>query len=259
MVLGSCCVLRRIDTDFVNITPVVEFFGLNNPELSALPSAVAVNRGSSLVCGTWVPLSTARDLVHDQSLMNAFLSDDLQERFSDSLQAFYRPDPHSRLTKQFGPHFQSTVDSKRESLSSFRLELRPWGKVPRSDVEDHLLSVHPPFALRAAPFAASPSSEDLHPETPLSPTEEEIFHTLCAASDWDSPSPPTSTSVIPPCVDEPELVVVVEPPAAIEPPTAIEPSACQERPLRRSKRVACATANRPHTRSSKRATRIALS
>ncbi|KAL4251607.1 hypothetical protein ABKN59_003829 [Abortiporus biennis] len=250
MTLGSHMVLRRIDTDFVNVTPIVNFLGVNHPSHSAIPNAVEVTHGSSLVCGTWAPVSSVRDVIRDQPLLGVFLSDQLNERFPSALQDFYRANAHGRSLNQYGPHFRSTIEAKRESLSSFRIELPPrdpttsWEKGSLSpwDVEDHLLSVHLPFALAATlrPPTDSPEST-LEVQTPLSPTEEEMFRALCLDPDAE-PSPPAPLP--------PREVVHEDPPKLKEP-------ACQERSLRRSKRVANAVAI---TRSrSKRGSRSSLS
>lgn len=258
-------ILRRIDTDFVNISPIYDFLGLPHPPLD-IANAVTVCQGSSIICGTWVPAPTAREMIGDQSLVNVFLSDQLNERFPPALQDFYRSNTQGRSLGQFGPHFRSTIEARRESNSSFKLELpsrdptSPWeGRgISPWDVEDHLLSVHPPFALAAAVRPPPlPSPEDDMTETPLSPKEEEIFHSLCSAPEWESTS--ESASAEPAAVDEaPE---VQEPPPRIPSKPRTKDMTARERPLRRSKRVANANAivTRSRTRSVKRDSRSSLS
>ena len=197
MVLGSSHIFRRIDTDFVNMTPILQFLGLPFPDPpEKMASAVVVSRGDPLVCGTWVDLATARDMVQDEPLVKTFLSETLHEKFPQALQDFHQSSQQGRSLKQFGPHFQSTVDAdtKREAVvHSFRVELPP--RMRRWAVEDHLLSVHPPFALRAAMVAVK-TDDVVVPETPLSPTEEEMFRTLCTATDWDAAQPSPSVAAV---------------------------------------------------------------
>ena len=283
MVLGSSHIFRRIDTDFVNVSPVLQFLGLSPPDPDTLPSAVIISRGDPLICGTWVDLATARGLVRDEPLVRTFLSDELHEKFPQPLRDFYHRSQQGRSLKQFGPPFQSipdantNADAKRETVATFRMELP--SRARRWAVEDHLLSVHPPFALRAAAVVAVNADDVIAPETPLSPTEEEIFQTLCGASDWDASPPPASASAAP-CVDAPCVVdeedadaeadadagdaPAPEPePVPVATSTRVEPSACRERekerererPLRRSKRVANAAFIRSRTRSAKRGSR----
>ncbi|KAJ3526392.1 hypothetical protein NM688_g8267 [Phlebia brevispora] len=251
MVLGSSHIFRRIDTDFVNVTPILQFLGLPLPDPDKLASAVVVSRGDPLISGTWVDLETARSLVHDESLVKVFLSDELHKKFPQALQDFHRTSQPGRSLKQFGPHFQSTAeansnsDAKRENLHSFRVELPPRR---RWAVEDHLLSVHPPFALRAAAMLASRPEDAITPETPLSPTEEEMFQTLCVDSDWDTSAP---SDTVTPATEEAESRALEAP----EPPLHKEREKERERPLRRSKRVASAAVLRSRTRSAKRGSR----
>lgn len=209
-------------------------------------------------------------MIGDQSLVNVFLSDQLNERFPPALQDFYRANTQGRSLGQFGSHFRSTVEAKRESNSSFKLELpsrdvtSPWerGGISPWDVEDHLLSVHPPFALAAAarpPPLPSPEG-DMLTETPLSPKEEEMFHSLCSAPEWE-PISDSASSAEPGVVDE-ESESQEPPPRSASKPRTRE--TVRERPLRRSKRVANAGANpmvvtRSRTRSSKRDSRSSLS
>ncbi|CAL1704240.1 unnamed protein product [Somion occarium] len=259
MTLGSFMILRRIDTDFVNISPIYDFLGLPHPPLDT-PNAVTVCQGNSLICGTWVPAPSAREMIGDQPLVNVFLSDQLNERFPPALRDFYRSNTQGRSLGYFGPPFRSTIEAKRESNSSFKLELpsrdlaTPWerGGISPWDVEDHLLSVHPPFALAAAarpPPLPSPEDEFVV-ETPLSPTEEEIFRSLCSAPEWES-----STSVA--SMSAGDRNAESNDPATIE--SVSRETVRRDRPLRRSKRVANAAATRSQTRSSKRDSGSSLS
>jgi hypothetical protein len=107
-------------------------------------------------------------------------------------------------------------------------------------VEDHILSVHPPFhQLALKPIKPPGAEEILSTDTPLSPTEEEMFHTLCGIPDWEAQ--PCKTAEAP-------VTVPVE----------------ESKPLRRSKRAAAhaatvAVRGATATRSSKRTAAAAKS
>jgi hypothetical protein len=259
MTLGSSPLLRRIDTDFVNLSPVIKFLGLSTPSLPALPNATVISNSSSSVTGTWVPLSTAQSFVKDHplpaGLLDIFLSNSLFERFPSALHDFHRSNTPGRLLNKFGPHFKSTLDQQHSSQLTirtdppFREEGRsPWEREPVSDwdVEDHLLSIHPPLGLTHAMHLTSSEVADVV-ETPLSSTEQEMFHTLCAVQDWDKEgSAPPIMSAPPESLAE----ETVDEEDEVAPPL-------RDRPLRRSKRVAniSAAASRPRTRSQRRSTR----
>jgi len=265
MTLGSAPLLRRIDTDFVNLSPVIKYLGLSTPPLTALPNAIVISNSSSSVTGTWVPLSTAQTFVKDRplplGLLDIFLSNSLFERFPPALHDFHRSNTPGRLLNKFGPHFKSTLDQRHSSQltirtgAPFREEGRsPWEREPVSDwdVEDHLLSIHPPLGLTHAMHPTSSEVADVV-ETPLSSTEQEMFHTLCAIQDWEKEGsvPPMTTSPSPP----ESLHQAAE--ETLDEEVASPRSSLRDRPLRRSKRVAniSAAASRPRTRSQRRSTR----
>lgn len=126
MMLGPYLLLRRIDTDFVNLTPIVEWCGKGRgyPVLSMVPNAVVIGRGwgSEKVVGVWVPLEVAQSYVKDldtrsteteknESMegLNVFLSDELVERFPSALKDFHRTNSSGRMLKQFGRWFESMI------------------------------------------------------------------------------------------------------------------------------------------------------
>lgn len=248
VILGAASLFRRIDTDFVNLTPITEYLGVALP--SVPHSAVIVSHGSSIVCGTWVPLSFAQEFVRDRPLpsgvVDHFLSDALFELFPSALQDFHRTSAPGRLLNQFGPHFKSTVEAKRGSDSTiqgdigFRAVRESWEKIPGWDIDDDgLLSSHPPISLALAALRQSPE-EDVVPETPLSPTEQEMFHTLCGMPEWEKENVMACKETSPQGEED------------AEDDTA--PSRSRDhQPRRRSKRVAMAAAiaTRPRTRSQK--------
>ena len=259
MALGSLPLFRRIDTDFVNLSPIITHLGLTSDPLS--PNAILVNQGSAIVCGTWVPLASAQAFVREHPLpdnpLETFLSDVLFERFPSALQDFHRSNAPGRLLNQFGPHFQSTVEAKRRSRTALRNEVEfrgagelwEMGSMSDWDVEDQLLSSHPPFSLGLVNLRRPPE-EELVPETPLSPTEQEMFYALCSAPDWENflPSPTM-------CNEEAKSR------NAEEDAEDDSPARARDQPRRRSKRVANANAiaTRTRTRSQKRGSRNSLS
>ncbi|KAA1471338.1 hypothetical protein DENSPDRAFT_858875 [Dentipellis sp. KUC8613] len=288
MTVGTCRLLRRIDTDFVNLAPIIHHFQLDIPteSMSSIPNATSITHGTPIVCGTWVPLKEAQAfaLAHRQSctpegVLDVFLSDLLFERFPPALQEFHRSNARSRLLNQFGPHFQSTSDARR--LSQRRgvplgEPTMPWerGMMSHADVEDHLLAVHPSLALAEVTLPRRQESEDVVVETPLSPTEEEMFQTLCVASDWDASAQegqsvaPIGNTATATTADieasdprnDMDAEVEMEVQVVQEPLSIIRRRSCsRDRPLRRSKRVANALATRPRTRSSRRGSRSSLS
>lgn len=252
MSIGLSCVRRRIDTDFVNITPILDSFEMPLPGTSSLPGSVVVSRGSAAVCGTWAPLAVAQDIFRDRDMLRIFLSDDLHQRFPQALQDFHSSNSRERSFVQFGPNFLSTAEAKRKLLNSFRMDL-PTRDV-YEDVEDddesqspwdHWL-LSPVFSTQqgTTPFV-EPTVE---PQTPLSPTEEEMFHTLCAVSDWDpapvpAPCPTSPTPVSAPALTPPTIPLPC--PSHVEMPAA----PCRDKPLRRSRRTVVRAGSRPRTRS----------
>ncbi|KAI0721601.1 hypothetical protein C8T65DRAFT_565661 [Cerioporus squamosus] len=244
MTVGSSTLLRRIDTDFVNVSPI------SLHPCSSAPSAVIITAGSPLVCGTWLPVSEARKVATDEHIFGTFLSDRLRSLFPDAINTLTPPDGWEPAYTAFGHQFKSASDARRQSMASHRLELPP--REFETSWEDHL-STHPPFILATSSIDGHRPAEDIIPvvETPLSPTEEEMFHVLCAASDWE-PTPPAAEEP----VDE-----SAEDGAAASARSTTEPSdGALDRPLRRSKRVANAVATRSRsTRSSRRGSRTSLS
>ncbi|THH09484.1 hypothetical protein EW146_g8675 [Bondarzewia mesenterica] len=273
MSVSSSRFLRRIDTGFVNLNPIAKHASTPPPPTSSIPNATHISLGSSIVCGTWVPLTEAQAFVQKHplpdDLLDVFLSGLLFERFPPALQDFHRSNACGRLLNQFGPHFQSTLEAKRR-LQSQRREVpsreasTPWerGMISYWDVEDHLLSVHPSLVVNYSNVDLlqyfGKSEDKLAAETPLSPTEQEMFQTLCDVSDWEG-SPMTAAAVnvdLEPLPEDDGGGIRIDKPVE----TVVRRRSCsRDRPLRRSKRVANAMAARSRTRSSKRGSRSSLS
>ncbi|KAI0374710.1 hypothetical protein BV20DRAFT_1079791 [Pilatotrama ljubarskyi] len=249
MTLGSATLFRRIDTDFVNMSPIAQHLGVVCP---SVPNAVIVTGGSPDVCGTWVPLEVAQSIAKGDSMLETFLSEDLRSLFPASLNVLDPPLDRKPSPAGYGHQFKSASDARRRSMTSHRLEL------PQREFEvsweDHL-STHPPFILATSAIDGHrPVAEEPPPVVEaLSPTEEEMFHVLCADPEWDAVTP-SPTEERPPEVSDAAVAAAVVP---ISPTTAAE--VAQERPLRRSKRVANAVTTRSRTRSSKRGSRTSLS
>lgn len=112
--------LRRLDTDFVNLTPLLAAFSPTAfPPTSPpfCPSAVVVDHPNTSVSGTWAPLSIARELLAhvpcpDSALrasVEVFLSDELVMRFPSALRDFWRVSKPGRMLGQFGVCFEGGV------------------------------------------------------------------------------------------------------------------------------------------------------
>jgi hypothetical protein len=250
MMLGSFSLLRRIDTDFVNLSPIVAYSRASFPVLSAIPNAAVVTKGSPTVSGTWVALSAAQAFVRDHPItggpLDIFLSDILFERFPTALQDFHRSSTPGRLLNHFGPPFGSTLQATQLFVHT----------------DAHALSwngwVHEEPQLAAPRPQSSPEKPYDEADIPLSATEQEIFHTLCDSPDWDKENTPSSPRAMQ--MDDKVMVVIPESErtqleGALEYPitnVADTRSDHPERPLRRSKRVADALAAHTRARSTRR-------
>ncbi|KAJ6546498.1 hypothetical protein DFH09DRAFT_1249058 [Mycena vulgaris] len=232
MTLGTFTLLRRLDTDFVNLSPIVTHSGAPYPVLSTIPNATVISRGSPAVAGTWVPLSAAQAYVRDHPLpggvLDVFLSDTLFERFPSALQDFHKSSSSGRTLNQFGPHFGSTLQATQLCSQSERRE---------PDISSLLAPAFP-----APPSPRTPEVEAAPTDQPLNSTEQEMFQELCITTDWDKDAasglspPPSPLSDVPTDTD-----------------SADPPRERSGRPLRRSKRVADAMiAAQSRTRSRRR-------
>lgn len=270
MVLGSSLILRRVDKNFVNISPILQFFGMDQPDSSTLSSSFVVARGSSLVCGTWTPLCTAQDMFRSHAFLDNFLSNNLHECFPGAFQEVRDRVMTEQSVDGFGPPFQSTIDEKRGLALSFHFELPPSTARASWELDDPLLNVHPTFAFGSTALKVGLSApEHVIPETPLSPTEEAMFRVLCTAADWETTAPADDLPEEPLSMEQEPEVAETEAPAAEVMPHA-EHVKEREKPLRRSRRVnappttttttTTTATHRPCTRSSaKRTTRSSRS
>lgn len=251
MLLGSFSLLRRIDTDFVNLSPIIAYTGAPCPPLATIPNSTVITKGSAAVSGTWVPLAAAQAYVRDHPLqggpLDIFLSDVLFERFPTALQDFHKSSSPGRMLNHFGPHFGSTLQASQLTVQTDAPEGNSWGAGwPQEDAAQS----NGGFALSTALSLCEKNEEA---EVPLSATEQEIFHALCVIPDWDKENTPSPKLML---VDEKATTVVsekttvrIDGEGVLMDTTAAERS---DRPLRRSKRVAdAAMAAQTRTRSRK--------
>ncbi|KAG1723571.1 hypothetical protein EDB19DRAFT_1859018 [Suillus lakei] len=202
--------LRRLDTDFVNLTPLLAAFSpsSSSPCAAAVPvlppSAVRFEHPNSAVAGVWVSLDCAREFLRtriqscpetqpcsqDETLrtsVEVFLSDELVMRFPSALRDFWRASKPGRMLGQFGVCFEGgrVVGSQGSSSSSLvSVSARA------SSVLSPPQSSSPSASSSRAESYAPPSSSESHPHSnsllpPLSPTEAEMFRVLCVCPDWE--------------------------------------------------------------------------
>ncbi|KAG5639619.1 hypothetical protein H0H81_010821 [Sphagnurus paluster] len=259
MQLGAHLLLRRIDTDFVNLTPIVTLCGVAWPSLSTVPNATTVAKGSPRVAGTWVPLLAAQTFMHSlhgrkhlQTLaaLRIFLADNLVERFPQALQDFHRASVQGRLLGQFGPQFGSTLQATHLCGGTVSGEALRW-----QDVDTGMTSCGA-FALSVSP-SGSPERANEEVDLPLSATEQEIFRALCDNPEWDKENSPPSSPVFTKCnLTASSSLMDVDPAPTITPGpstnTTLTTVDRADRPLRRSKRVADAIAAQTQTRTRSR-------
>ncbi|KZT03495.1 uncharacterized protein LAESUDRAFT_761846 [Laetiporus sulphureus 93-53] len=257
MTLGSSLILRRADTDFVKVDCIARQLGITLPYSE---SAIIISKGSSDVCGTWAPLSVTQEMCRDHSDLHVFLSDRLSEWFPPLQHNHLRTTTLlDRWRGSFGHDFESTSQATRRSQSvqplgfSHQESVAPWN----SDAPWDFFAA---ISLMLPPVPATSSDEVIAvADTPLSPTEEEMFRVLCSDSEWQTPPP--EAPILDVQEDDAKEIVENADGAVENPPEnpKEKDTARLQRPLRRSKRVADAIANRTRRRSSKRGSRSSLS
>lgn len=220
MMLGPFQLLRRIDSDFVNLSPIIAYSGtagVATPSAGANPThesnssgsrssppssswnvvtnATVITSGSPEICGTWVTLAAAQAYVHDhlerenaRSALEVFLSDTLVERFPSALQDFHRVNAGLRALNQFGKHFASTL-MVAGGLGVLNCAVKFSGGVSQLCSEGLLVGENGEAEVgsrtKSFGFELVPSSE--MKDVPLSKTEQDLFHELCdIPPDWDN-------------------------------------------------------------------------
>ncbi|KAG9318432.1 hypothetical protein JVU11DRAFT_523 [Chiua virens] len=230
-ILGSTLLLRRIDTDFVNLSTILSHLSLSHP-LPLPDGCVNVSHASLAINGIWTPLNVARLYARGlpAGIESIFLSEDLVMRFPTALQDFYQKSASGRSLNQFGPDFHTSSPLRNPLNTPQGNQGKPakddiWeGSVETGLVEETLLAIPPSVNLALAALHPSTSTEVLAlPEMPLSPTEQEIFRALCVHPDWETEEAGTASNE--------EKV-----------DTTLKRGSPMEKPLRRSRRVADAAA-----------------
>lgn len=166
--------LRRLDTDFVNLTPLLAAL-LPSPSHCAAavpvlpPSAVRFEHPNLAVAGVWVSLNCAREFLRtgvqagarraeqpcfqDEALktsVEVFLSDELVMRFPSALRDFWKASKPGRMLGQFGVCFEGGRVVASQGSSS---ALSP----PQSTL--------PSTSSSRAELYAPPSSSELYPHS----------------------------------------------------------------------------------------------
>ncbi|PPQ89070.1 hypothetical protein CVT25_006442 [Psilocybe cyanescens] len=212
MMLGAFQLLRRIDTDFVNLSPILAFSGAalsnNTPPLltSAIPNAIVITKGSPKVCGTWVPLSAAQAYVKEHLAeerardLEVFLSDELVERFPEALREFHRNGRGKGLNlnlslglNQFGRHFASTIQAAKlevqveggASASASVIQQRQQQQQQSGSGSTPVVhsGLTPLFVNGLGGAGVGSSRHVLEDDVPLSASEQQLFHELCVMPD----------------------------------------------------------------------------
>jgi hypothetical protein len=212
MMLGPFQLLRRIDSDFVNLSPIIAYSGTagiptsaatdgdddiseradhdhpSSPHSSPTPpsssnvvtNATVITSGSPEICGTWVTLAAAQAYVRDhltsgengiaRRALELFLSDTLVEKFPSALQDFHRLNAGLRSLNQFGKHFESTLmvaGGGRVGVLDCAVKISGRGEGSNEVV------------VAPAVFTDGLVQSDEGRDTPLSKTEQDLFHELC--------------------------------------------------------------------------------
>ncbi|KAG2032229.1 hypothetical protein BDR03DRAFT_970743 [Suillus americanus] len=204
--------LRRLDTDFVNLTPLLAAFSPSSSPCAAAvpvlpPSAVRFEHPNSAVAGVWVSLDCAREFLRtsvqagaqraeraysqDEALrtsVEVFLSDELVMRFPSALRDFWRASKPGRMLGQFGVCFEGgrVVGSQGSSSPSSLVSVRA------SSVLSSSQSTSPPS--RAESYAP-PSSSELHPRSPSLDLHSHSASSLPSSSLPTSTNPALPTSI----------------------------------------------------------------
>ncbi|KAJ3829996.1 hypothetical protein F5880DRAFT_1607046 [Lentinula raphanica] len=192
--LGPYTLLRRIDTDFVNLTPILEYAQTPQP-MTVIPGATTVRKGRQEIQGFWVPLEAMRLYVQDcitnrpstsssnpLAILDIFLSDTLVERFPTALRAFVRSIKTNN--DSFGKHFGKSFGEGDTQISSSSVGtpnptmMAAVAAKDRMHVDEELLP--PPSMSFGVSMSIGPSAE-----VPLSDTEEKIFDEFCVNLEWD--------------------------------------------------------------------------
>jgi hypothetical protein len=224
--LGPFQLLRRIDSDFVNLSPIIAYSGtagvatptvgasatLNGdecssrssppsssaPSMNVVTNATVITSGSPEICGTWATLAAAQAYVRDHlagkeregacAALEVFLSDALVERFPSALQDFHRVNAGLRALNQFGKHFASTL-MVAGGLGVLDCAVKISGGVSQQLCSEGSLGGvgEVEVGLRTTSFGFGLVPSPEMKDVPLSKTEQDLFHELCVIPpDWDN-------------------------------------------------------------------------
>ncbi|KAF9264841.1 hypothetical protein L218DRAFT_998324 [Marasmius fiardii PR-910] len=253
--LGPYVISRRIDTDFVNLTPILNHALLPSPPVHSIPNATITSKGPSNIQGLWVPLSVAQ--TYNQVVGNAlatFLSDNLTQLFPDAFVAYVHQLKNGGPSSWFGTGYSGRVQVKEAVDAAAVAALRE----ARPPVSQLTTSTSPPLS----PGRITEEMQML----PLSPKEEEIFQELCVNLEWEQDTPPMSATSLKTVILEDFTGLARDrspSPLSSCPPSpeptrkiALSPPPPSHNPnLRRSKRVANASKSRTTTGSSQKVSR----
>ncbi|KAG7092298.1 hypothetical protein E1B28_008660 [Marasmius oreades] len=255
--LGSYLLSRRTDTDFVNLTPILNYALLPHPPIHTISNATTMSKGSVDFQGLWVPLPAAQE--YNQvvgNTLSTFLSDNLIELFPSAFREWVYQSKRCGSSAQhcFGMGLPSGVQVK---------EVVDAAAVAASSRE-----AHPPLS-QIATSTSPPSSpgrlnEEMH--IPLSPKEEEIFQELCVNLGWEQDAPPMSATSFKTVILENSMGLARDrstSPLSSCPPSpepanqiVLSPSPPPNNPnLRRSQRVANASKSKTSIRASRKGSR----
>ncbi|KAF6764873.1 hypothetical protein DFP72DRAFT_869474 [Ephemerocybe angulata] len=127
MVLGNFHFLRRIDTDFVNLSPIVHYLETPFPFPSIELNATVIDKGSTAAVGVWVPLSVAQVYLRDHPAkaneFDIFLSDELP--FGSTLQTQQEPNVLPLVSAAEGQHEELEVPLSATEREIFDLCVVP--------------------------------------------------------------------------------------------------------------------------------------
>ncbi|KAG2157018.1 hypothetical protein DEU56DRAFT_721999 [Suillus clintonianus] len=200
--------LRRLDTDFVNLTPLLAAF--SPCALPALPpSAVRFDHPNSAVAGIWVSLDCAREFLRtraqsDETLrtsVEVFLSDELVMRFPSALRDFWRASKPGRMLGQFGVCFEGGRVVGSQGSSSSSLARASLGNRSSSPVLSPPQSTAPSSSSSRSESYAPPSSPESHSHS--SPALESHLSSLPLSLSTSTTSPALPTPILK--VHEPPL------------------------------------------------------
>lgn len=213
MQLGSHTLVRRVDSDFVNLSPLARYSGSPLPVPGTVPDAIVCSTGPEMIQGLWVPLYAAQVYVNDHAVsymsstsgIGLFLSQDLQSSFSQAVT--------ERRDGSFGRPFACMLPRK---------DIIPGATAIASQLQLH---IDDPKTFDLIDVGETPITD-----SPLSTTEERMFQELCVNLEWEQ----CETETPPYSIDLQEPVA----PPPTNPPKTASRRKSSEPPLRRSKRVA---------------------